>query len=861
MTPERWQQIDRLLQSALERPPAERTSFLNQACGGDAALKKEIESLLASADDADGFLKSPAYEEASPLFVDNKADPIHGRHIGPYEIISRLGEGGMGEVYLAKDTRLGRNVALKLLPQLFANDKDRVARFQLEARAASALNHPNVATVYEIGEDQQNIYIAMEYVEGRTLADEIGGRPLGSAQTIDTAAQIADALDAAHAKGIIHRDIKSNNIMISNRGHVKVLDFGLAKIRAESDLRSDEAISVLSTASGILMGTVKYMSPEQALGRALDHRTDIFSLGVVMYEMTTGRLPFCADSAMQTIELITHAQPEAIARFNYDLPLELERIVKKCLEKDRDRRYQSAKELHIDLMNLKRDSDSGAVITAAALPRKPSRPIRQILIVLALLLAIGAALYLFVARNRQPENVPTIEDSIAVLPFKPLSTEYRDESLEMGIADSLITRLSAINELRIRPLSAVRKYSDPEQDPLNAGREQQTATVVDGSIQRAGDRLRVTVRLIRIADGRQLWAAQFDEKFTDILAVEDSISGQVASALALKLTGGEKQQLTKHFTEDAEAYNLYLKGRYFWNKRTAEAVNKSIDYFSEAIKRDPRYALAYVGLADAYLVLPNFSVAQPKEMLPKAREAAQTALRIDNKLPEAHATLAGISADFDWNWTEAENQFKQAIQMNSNYATAHQWYGEYLDRAGRSDDAIRELTRAKELDPLSLIINTSLGQAYYHSRRYDRAIDQLQKTLDLDPSFVSARLHLGLVFMQMKMYQQSISELQKARSASGDAPNIVALLGVAYWQSGNKSVGQSLVGNLIRQQAEARDMAIIYTGIGDRDQALSWLEKAYEDHSWLVLLIKADPYFDPLRSDARFRNLETKIGL
>ncbi|HEV8486688.1 MAG TPA: protein kinase, partial [Blastocatellia bacterium] len=704
MTPERWQQVDRLLQSALERAPAERASFLSEACSGDDTLRKEVESLLASGDNAHDFLKTPALEDAAPMLIDNKAETTPGRLIGPYEIISLLGAGGMGEVYLARDTRLGRNVGLKLLPPFLADDKKRIERFKREARAASALNHPNVATIYEIGDAQRSIYIAMEYVEGRTLADEIAGRPLESTQSIEIAAQIADALDAAHAKGITHRDIKSQNIMVSERGHVKVLDFGLAKIRTESELSSDEASAIESTATGIVMGTIKYMSPEQALGRDLDHRTDIFSLGVVLYEMTTGRLPFCGESATETIERIMHAQPEAIARFNYDVPLELERIVKKCLEKERDRRYQSARELLIDLKNLKRDSDSGAVVTAAAVRHNPKQLWPRLLIPLALL-ALTAALYLLLAQSKRTEQALNVgEDSIAVLPFKPLAIASRDEPLEMGIADSLITRLSGVSELNVRPLSAVRKYSDPEQDPIKAGREQQTATVVDGSIQRAGDRVRVTVRLVRVADGRQLWTALFDENFTDILAMEDSISGQVASALAVKLTGGETQLLTKHFTEDAEAYSLYLKGRYFWNKRTAEAVNKSIDYFNEAIQRDPRYALSYVGLADAFLVLPNFSVAQPKEMLPKAREAAQTALSIDNQLPEAHTTLAGISSDFDWNWTEAENQFKQAIKMNSNYATAHQWYGEYLDRRGRMDEAIRELKRARELDPLSLII-------------------------------------------------------------------------------------------------------------------------------------------------------------
>jgi DNA-binding winged helix-turn-helix (wHTH) protein/TolB-like protein/Tfp pilus assembly protein PilF len=476
---------------------------------------------------------------------------------------------------------------------------------------------------------------------------------------------------------------------------------------------------------------------------------------------------------------------------------------------------------------------------------------------------VGLAISGYVLWKTPAADGPT--QSIAVLPFKPLAAGSRDEPLEMGMADTLITRLSGLRHLDVRPLSAVRKYSDLDQDALAAGREQKVDAVLDGSIQRDGDRIRVTVRLASTADGGQRWSAQFDASAADIFAVEDSISRQVASALALQLAGGESELLVKHYTADPEAHNLFLKGRYLWNKRTSDAIDRSIQYFEEAVAKDPVYALAYVGLADAYLVLPNFSDVPPADVVSKAKTAVEHALSIDRQLPEAHTTLAEISADFEWNWGEAESQFKQAIAMKPNYATAHQWYGEYLDHAGRSEEAVRELQRAQELDPLSPIINTSLGQAWYHARAYDRSIDQFRKTLDLDPDFVNAHLHLGLIYLQKRMHDEAIAEFQRADALSGDATNVVALLGAAYAQAGKHNDTEKVVDRLNslykERRANDRDMAILYTGLGDRDRAIAALEKAYRDHSWLLLLIKTDPYFDPLRNDVRFQDLLNRVRL
>jgi len=509
------------------------------------------------------------------------------------------------------------------------------------------------------------------------------------------------------------------------------------------------------------------------------------------------------------------------------------------------------------------DDDEARMVRRRPIPSQPASRRVSLSLGLACVAAVALAVSGYFFWKKPAAGEPT--HSIAVLPFKPLAADGRDESLEMGMADTLITRLSSLRQLDVRPLSAVRKYSDLDQDALAAGREQKVDAVLDGSIQRDGDRMRVTVRLASIADGSQRWSAHFDANAADLLAVEDSISQQVVSALALHLTGVESELLVKHYTEDAEAHNLFLKGRYLWNKRTADAIDKSIQYFNQAVEKDPVYALAYVGLADAYLVLPAFSDVAPDDVLSKAKNAVEQALRIDRQLPEAHTTLAGISSELEWNWNEAESQFKQAIAMKPNYATVHQWYGEYLDHAGRSDEAVRELQRALELDPLSPIISTSLGQAYYHARLYDRSISQIRNTLDLDPDFVNAHLHLGLIFLQKKMYDEAISEFHKASALSGDATNVIALLSVAYAQAGKRNDAEKLLDRLNslykERRASDRDMAIVYTGLGDHDRAIAALEKAYQEHSWLLLLIKTDPYFDSLRDDVRFQDLVNRVRL
>lgn len=872
MTPERWQQIKELFEAALARDASERVAFLDRVCADDPDMRQQVEALLASHEGAPSFLEEPAVEVAAQMMAQEQAKVEIGQSIGPYMIVSHLGAGGMGEVYLAEDSRLGRRVALKLLPDYFTADQERVRRFKQEARAASALSHPNVATIYEIGEAEETMYMAMEYVEGQTLEAKINGQPLETGELLDIAVQVADAIEEAHAKGIMHRDIKPGNIMVSVRGRAKVLDFGLAKMTGpeEQALRSDVSAQA-KTEPGRVMGTVAYMSPEQALGREVDHRTDIFSLGVVMYEMATGQRPFTGSTTGEMLDQIIHAEPEPIVRFNANAPTELERIIRKCLEKDRERRYRSARELLIDLKNLRQALESGGMAVAAAGKvdwRRLLRSRRALALAAAAALAIVVLMYALLFRSAVAPPQPSI-NSLAVLPFKPLVAESRDEALELGMADALITRLSHLRQIHVLPTSSVRKYAALEQDPLAAGRELKVDSVLDGSLQRVGDRIRVTVQLVRVKDGSALWAETFDEKFSDIFAIEDSISRRVVTGLMLTLTGEEKKQLTKRYTENTEAHQLYLKGRYYWNKRTEEGLKKGIEYFNQAIEKDPGYALAYAGLADCYWLMGSGAAwLSPLVGASKGKAAALKALQIDETVAEAHTSLAAITLFYDWDWSGAEQQFKRAIELNPRYATAHHWYAFYLTLMGRPDEGIAEIKRAQELDPLSLIISTDFGFLLYFARRYDEAMEQLRNVIEMDPHFTTAHVRLGQVYEQKAMYEEAVAEFQKAVTLSPEGSYLYLartyVLARTYALLGNRDEAVRILHEATKLSKKRHispyAIALIYAGLGEKDRAFAWLERAYAERSnWLVGL-KVDPRVDNLRSDPRFAELLRRMN-
>ncbi|HSB27510.1 MAG TPA: protein kinase [Pyrinomonadaceae bacterium] len=789
-----------------------------------------------------------------------------GKTFGHYEVRSPLGAGGMGEVYLAQDTLLERLVALKFLPVEIAGDAQRLRRFIQEAKAASALNHPNIAHIYEIGEADGVRFIAMEYVEGRSLDQTINGSPMKVAQLLRIAPQIADALSEAHSKGIVHRDIKSANIILTNRGQVKVLDFGLAKIVAKSHAEPLADISTqLKTSPGIVIGTVPYMSPEQALGQEVDHRSDIFSLGVVLYEMATGHLPFSGRTTTETISRITHEQPEALSRFNYEVPLEFERIVRKCLEKDRERRYQSAGELVIDLENLKRDSHSSSQPTVAA---RPKRSKRYLYLGVGLLVLIATVGLYFLRSNRAVKGLQDRQNiaAIAVLPFVNANSDQSNEYLSDGMTESIINSLSQLPRLRVMARATVFRYKGREVDPSVAGRELKVDAILTGRVLHQGDNLIVQADLVNVTDGSEIWGEHYTRKAVDVFAIQDEIARQITDRLRLRLSGVEEKLVTKHYTENAEAYDLYLKGRYFWSKGTEESCDKAIDYFRQAIALDPNYALAYVGMASAYFTLGGvLGFREPSATFPKTKELLTKALVLDDELAEVHAALARYALEYDWNWPEAERQFKRAIELNPNYSDSHSGYGTYLEALGRFDDAINERRLAQKFDPLSAFAVADVGYPHYYARKYDEAIGWYRKGLELDPQFSWGHLWIGQAYIQKGMFKEAIEEINQAIELSGGDIRAKATLGHAYGVSGRRDDALKVLHEL-EDRSKTRYVspyyiALIYVGLGDSVQAINWLQKALAERQPYLILMKVEPVFDRLHEDPGFIAIERNVGL
>jgi len=785
--------------------------------------------------------------------------------ISHFRVIEKLGAGGMGVVYKAVDTRLDRPVALKFLPDNLAQDSQALERFRREARAASALNHPGICTIYDIGEQDSRTFIAMEFMDGETLRSHIHGKALPLEETLKLGIQIAEALDAAHAEGIIHRDIKPANIFVTKRGQAKVLDFGLAKLvpkgvavtGADFGDETPDSTSIV----GIISGTPSYMSPEQVRGDNLDPRTDIFSLGLLLYEMAAGRQAFGGGTGGAIIEAVLTQSPVPARSINPDIPAKLEEIINKALHKDRDQRYQHAAEICTELYRLERGTDSSWRV---ATEDGGSGPISST----SDLHSTGeqrAANSTTQTGTLRPVRVSKIIDSLAVLPFENASRDAEHDYLSDGIAASLINTLATVPKLRVMAQSTVFRYKGRGIDPQAVGRELNVRAVLTGKIMQSGGSLRIGTELVDVATGTQLWGAHYDRKPGDIFAIQDEISNEISEKLRLKLTRAEKKRLIKRQTDDAEAYRLYLKGRHHWNRWTEDGFYKAIEYFQQAVDKDPGYALASTGLADSYVLLGWNSYLPPKEAFPKARAAAMAALRLDPELGEAHAPQAAVLWLHDWQWPEAEMEFKRSLALNPAHPTASHWYAEYLMTMGRQAEAIARMKNSLELDPLSLIISVAIGWAFYMARQYSDAIEQLQRTIEMDPNYPVTYWILGLLLRKMGRYELAIAESEKGVRLSGGSPLMNAALAQTLATAGAREKALQILDDLTKLATQKYVtpyfFAGIHIGLGEEDHAMEYLEKSYEEHSHWLMYLHMDPSMDGLRSNPRFQDLLRRVGL
>ena len=849
----RLKQIEEIYHAALEIPLEKREVFFKESCGADENLRREVESLLAFENSFDDFIDAPPESLAAEMFTEkDRQIDFTDEEIGHYKVIRLLGKGGMGAVYLAADTKLDRRVALKILPPEFSRDKDRMSRFVREAKSASALNHPNIITIHEIGEADGTHFIATEFIDGKTLNDYKKANPLNYKSALEIAIQVASALDEAHSARIVHRDIKPDNVMIRPTGLAKILDFGIAKLSASStsaSASSEDATAIKSpTMPGMIIGTANYMSPEQAKGKVVDARTDIFSFGVVLYEMIAGQLPFEGENALEMIGAILHKEAKPL---NSDVPTEISKIINKCLRKDRNERYQTIKDVGNDLKDVKQDLEFQDKLERSIVPNQDENK-TQILKattldeihqtttnqtvasnpkikyfaagLLTLLLAAGGFFgYKYLSPTKQIE-------SIAVMPFVNESGNADVEYLSDGMTETLIKSLSNLPNLNVKPRSSVFRYKGKDTDMKTIGKELNVEAILNGRVVQRGEQLTLSLELVDVQNDKVLWTESYQRKQSDLVTLQSEIAKDVSTKLKSKLSGADEAKVTKTSTANPEAYQAYLKGRYYWNRRTTENIKKAIEQFKTATDLDPNYALAYSGLADCYVLLNQFAGTPTSETFPQAKTYATRAIAIDDQLAESHVSL-GRSIENLWQWAEAEQEYKRAIELNPNYATAYHWYSMLLRKLGRFDEATVMMKRAKEVDPLSSGISINLAEIYQIQNDYKSGVEDTLKVIELDPSFSGAYQYLGLLYLKQGRKTEAIANLEKAVELSNRDGLALMALGYGYGVTGKPTEANAILKELEEKYARKELIAMyvsgVCAGLGEKDKAFEWLEKGF----------------------------------